>query len=326
MARVGFNKSKAKIDTSIVLNKEDSKVYSLSNPAEKLISAVAYMGERGFYPDAAIASSNEFNHGVLDEKGTEILKSAIKLAKSKNPESLLCIAKWARQEMNMRLFPQLLAAAAAKFIRGDDKNTNPVSNYIPTICTRPDDLLQLLALYNCLFGTWEGGYPRARLPGCLQKGMAFSLMTYSPYSLIKHNKPTQHPNFKDLLLTIRGGVLPKRFQLKAGFPLSKAMFEFLVNDKVIDSAPRILQARKEVKEFTEDPYNIPELRPLAKEAGLTLENFISASGKKSNAKGDTGTVSTQKKQLPNLNDIVSRHRVLSVDGLLQKSNLTPPSK
>jgi len=282
MAKVGFNKSKATMDTSIVLNKESGIVYSISNPAEKLIASVAYMGEPGFYPDAAIASNNEFNDKVLDERGTDILNTAIKIAKGDNPENLLCIAKWARQEMHMRLFPQLLVAVASKYIRGDDKTMNPVSRYVPAVCSRPDDLLQLLEIYNCLFGTWEEGYPRANIPGCLQKGMAFALMTYSSYSLIKYNKPTQHPNFKDLLLSIRGGILPKRFRHKEGFPISKAMFEFLVNNKVVDTAPRILQARKEFYSIS-NTASIENLASIAKEAGLTWENFVSAMGNRPEA-------------------------------------------
>ena len=323
MVKVGFNKNKTKVAKSSILNKERGVVYSISNPAEKLIAAVAYMGEPGFYPDAAIASSNEFNDGVLDEKGTEILNTAIEITKGNNPENLLCIAKWARQEMNMRLFPQLLVAVASKYIRGDDKSSNPVSRYIPAVCSRPDDLLQLLAVYNCLFGTWEEGYPRARIPGCLQRGMAFALMTYSSYSLIKYNKPTRHPNFKDVLLVIRGGILPKRFQHKEGFPLSKAMFEFLVNDKIIDSAPRILQARKEFYSIS-DTASIDKLASIAKEAGLTWENFISAMGNRPKAEQEKQqawsaafNLMPYMATLRNLRNAIE-HQVFGLDAIIQK--------
>jgi 60 kDa SS-A/Ro ribonucleoprotein len=277
MARVGFsNKALA------IKNAEGGTVYSISNPADKLVSMATYLGEPGFYPDKAAPSNALYNSGILDEKGTQILETAIQLAKSNSPERLLIIAKWARQEMNMRLFPQILVAAGAKFIRGSDTVPNPVSKYVPFTCSRPDDLLQLLALYNSLFGTWEEGYPRARLPGCLQKGMAFALMSYSDYSLIKYNNTNQHPTFKDLLLAVRGSVLPKRYHRKEGFPVSKGMFEFLVNGKIIEEAPRILQARKELLAFNDDALMDNNLEDLAIEAGFTWENFISKFGHQKN--------------------------------------------
>jgi len=275
MSKVGFSKAK---EQNTTINQEGELVYSISNPAQLLIASAAYMGEPRFYPSKAVESSKDFNDGVLDDKGTNILRAAIQLAQASYPEKLLCIAKWARTEMNMRLFPMILLAAGVKFIHGSNETQNPVSKYIPHICTRPDDLLQLLALYNALFGSFKDGHPKAKLPNSLRRGMSYALMSYSDYQLIKYRGSGSHPSFKDLILAIRGGMLPKRYRSKAGFPLSKPMFQFMVNNRVTDDAPRILQARKEFFALAKnDDLEIePGLEFLIKEAGLTWENVVSA--------------------------------------------------
>jgi hypothetical protein len=56
---------------------------------------------------------------------------------------------------------------------------------------------------------------------------------------------------------------------RANWPVSKAMFEFLVNGKYVDELPPILQARKQF--FATKDASVVTLE-LVKAAGLTWEN------------------------------------------------------
>jgi hypothetical protein len=219
---------------SAIASKKEAQL--LEGAAFQALLTLAHLGDFNFFPEKVTCSEGEINSGILDLNGMHTLKHATTVAQGSSSEKLLCLAKWASQEMKLPVLSKVLTAAAARHIRGTDILPNPVSRYIPYICTSPSELLELLSIYNCLYGTLENGYPRARLPGCLQKGMALALMTYSSKAILSCTSLAQ-PTFKDLLLSIRGGVLPKRFQRKEGFPLSKEMFEFIVNNQEFEATP-----------------------------------------------------------------------------------------
>jgi hypothetical protein len=208
MSRIGFQRGSARRpnhSSPIVLSHEGGELYAITDPAQYLLSSACYLGEPGFYADRELSDPDNTEFSVLDERGRAIMKAARELALGPNPEDLLIIAHWARQSMNMRLFPQLLMTAAARWLKARSGEEQPICRYMPKVCSRPDDLLQVFALTNLLFGQpkSEKVGPRANFPQRLKKAMARTLSQYSLYKLVKYNRPQHHPNYADVLGVLR---------------------------------------------------------------------------------------------------------------------------
>lgn len=288
MARVGFTKSK---DVSVtqradaIFNKQGGIGHCIDNPSQKLLAMVgSYMGEPGFFPEKKPSKLNmkSYNVMALDERGRELYEAALKVAAGDHPEDVLVIAHWARQELNMRLAPQLLFVAAAKTIRVTDK-ASPLLRYMPKIASRPDDLLQVLALYNALYGKKKRGakFAKAKLPSCLKRAMAQTMAGYSDYQLLKYNNKSQHPNWADALGALRGGrLVPKSMRKPDGhFPLSQGMKDYLVDGKVSVTSPVAVKARYDFFRLAKDHPLNDEVDVMMKAGRLTWENFVSHFGK-----------------------------------------------
>lgn len=288
MARIGFQKAKTRSAANrpdAIKNKEGGTVFAFQNPIEKLIGMIgSYMGEPGFYPDAPETPSDRYNQGVLDEKGRTILNAAIEVATSNSPEDLLRIAAWARQKLNMRLVPQILLAAGARYIRVSMNGPrNLVARYVPVICQRPDDALQAFAVYCALFGSKRPNQTYvgvSKLPNGFKKGLAVAISRYSDYAMLKYNKEGQRPGWQDLLAMLKGVKVPSRFKKPEGFPLKQGMFEYIVNGKTTEDAPKIVRARKQFFGLEKTAPINDELMELIRTAGLTWENLVSHLGQK----------------------------------------------
>lgn len=286
MGKIGFNKGQNHLKkvNNRTTNQAGGKAFSAKDPVTRLIgSAAAWMGgEPGFYPDKVTGSRSLYNKDVLDQRGIALVDTAIEIATGSNPEDLLIVANWIRNDMRMRTVSVMLLAVAAKCITGPGPNNteNPVTRYVPSICTRADDILQLLAFYNALFGKKKNGqlYARARLPKPLQKGMAYAMNKQSFYNLLKWNSRS-HPSFADVLGAIRHVDIPKEDQKDTGFPLHQGMYRFLMDGTIQENAPKILRARKKFLSLNPDNVTInEELLELAREAGMTWENINSHFG------------------------------------------------
>jgi len=85
---------------------------------------------------------------ALEDQAKEIVETAIAIANSENPRDLLALAHWCRTEMNIRTTPQVLLAIAAN-------NTNTkewTRDYCTKVIKRPDEIRDVVAIYNWLFG------------------------------------------------------------------------------------------------------------------------------------------------------------------------------
>ena len=80
----------------------------------------------------------------------------------------MALAHWARTEMKMRTTPQIMLAVAAREMQPKEF----IRQYVPLIAQRPDDLKQLVAAYEHLYG-WK------QFPASLKKGKSSSLSIHS---------------------------------------------------------------------------------------------------------------------------------------------------
>jgi 60 kDa SS-A/Ro ribonucleoprotein len=287
MARIGFrklNKVSVAGREDAIFNKQGGIGHRIDNPTQKLIATVgSYLGEAGFFPDKPIkpSASKDYNDFCLDDRGRDILAAALAVARGDRPEDLLVIAHWARQELNMRLSPQLLFVAAARVIRVENQ-PSPLIRYLPKIASRPDDLLQVLALYNNLYGRSQNQSPylRAKLPSCLKRAMAGTLASYSDYQLLKYGNSRHHPNWSDVLGVLRGGRLLRKSQFKKDghYPLSKGMRDYLVDGTVTMNSPASVKARYDFFRLPKDHPINKEVEVLMKVGKLTWENVVSHFG------------------------------------------------
>lgn len=115
------------------------------------------------------------------------VKTAFDECASTNPEFVLKLAKYARQEEGLRQIPQLLIVLAA-----NHEATQPyVRSYAESILSRADEPLEALAMQVDLFGT--------SIPNSLQKGIEDALHNYSEYEYAKWDRPSREWQYHDLL-------------------------------------------------------------------------------------------------------------------------------
>jgi hypothetical protein len=208
----------------------------------------------------------------LTEQAAEVLETARAVARSAVPEDLLIIAAWARdprEGLKLRTTPAVLLALAA----AEDGSRPFVSRYAPSILRRADEIRLTFAMFRHFFQTAPEGGHRGPLPHGLRKGLAAALSACSDYELLKYDD-RQRPTFADVLKMVGGSrKLPGR--KPAGWPVSRGMFEYLVNGRVLDDAPAILHAR--LRFFANKNVSQVSLEQV-REAGLTWENVVSHLG------------------------------------------------
>lgn len=298
MAKLGFDK-KEDIHTKIYKKTESHKhvpgrAFSIDNPSEKLINMIGggFFNEPRYYDTNKqyvdflneIINKSKITDKITDELGLteqarEVMSTMVDIANSDNPEDLLIIAAWARDTVNglkLRTTPQIALVIAA----AHEKTKPFVRKYATKIMQRIDDVKQVFAAFRHLFQSDKSGLHKGTLPHCLRKGIAEVLSKASVYELMKYNSE-EKPSLKDVLLMVSGSKkIPKRRNkegnlLKDGWPLSKAVFEYIVNGKLLENAPDILKLRNEF--FTFKNLNEVKKEHLEK-AGLTWENIISHFG------------------------------------------------
>lgn len=104
-----------------------------------------------------------------------------------NPEFVLQLAAYARQEENLRQVPQALLVLAAEH----EATQSFVREYAPDIMHRADEPLDVLALYTSIHST--------TLPNCLVKGIEDALHNYSEHQYAKWDRPARDWQYRDLL-------------------------------------------------------------------------------------------------------------------------------
>jgi hypothetical protein len=217
-------------------------------------------------------SSAPVDEAGLTELAREVLETAQAVARSATPEDLLVVAAWCRdprEGLRLRTTPAVLLALAAA-----NNATKPfVALYAPAILRRADEVRLCFGTFRHLFQGGEGGLHKGSLPHSLRKGLAAALAACSDYELLKYND-SERPTFADVLKMVGGSrKLPGR--KPAGWPVSRAMFEYLTSGSVREDAPAMLLARKRFFALADLAEVTPEL---VREAGLTWENLLSKLG------------------------------------------------
>lgn len=242
-------------------NRPGGLAFDFESPAEFLLATIgsALFVEPKYHPDTLDPKKlrdGDYSTDNLDEQAVKIIEACREIARGPNPKDLLSLAHWARVEMNMRTTPQIMLAVAA-----NTGGTKPfVRRYVPRISRRADDVLQVVAAYEHLFG-------RKAFPASLKKGVADRMSKLTEYEILKYNRKG-HPSFKDLL----------RFcERRKGYPLSPELRHYIFTGEVLNAkATPIIAARRELtargKVWADD---IPLL---AKKAAVTWEVLVSQFG------------------------------------------------
>ena len=290
-------------DTPVPHRHVPGSAFEVTDPVAKLIHMVGggFFNEPRYYdpnrPPAAFLAEL-FTAGKIasvptDEAGfsaqaREVIETAAAVARGDTPEDLLVVAAWARDPkdgLKLRATPQVLLAVAAAF----PKTRGFVPRYATAVIQRADEVREVFAAYRDLFmaspAPADGQKParphRGALPHGLRKALALALASQPDYALLKYNG-TDRPTFADVLKMVGGSAKVGKFLRRATgktrehWPLSKAMFEYLVNGRYVETGlPPVLAARKRFF-GTKDPAAVtPEL---IREAALTWENVVSHLG------------------------------------------------
>jgi hypothetical protein len=274
------------------------RAYEVNDPVAKLIHTIGggFFNEPKYYDSnrsaaefyAELLTTGRIASKIVDEKGLteqarEVLETATAVANGESPEDLLVVAAWARDTENglkLRATPQIMLALAAALAK-----TRPfVPKYATAIMRRADEIRQVFGTFRDLFMTPKPGtharQHRGSLPHSLRKALAHALANQSEFALLKYNG-SDRPTFADVLKMVGGskeiGLYLQKVtgEKRPNWPVSKAMFEYLVNDKYIEPLPLILVARRQF--FTNNDVDAISL-DLVKEAGLTWKNVVSHLG------------------------------------------------
>ncbi|HEY1191011.1 MAG TPA: TROVE domain-containing protein [Gemmata sp.] len=261
----------------------EPRYYDPNRPAEAFFAELFATGK--------IASVIADRMG-LSEQAREVFETAAAVAQGATPEDLLVVAAWARDTkagLKLRATPQVLFAVAAAF----PKTRAFVPRYATAVIQRADEVRTVFGLYRDLFMTapephagaeqpQPGRAHRGALPHGLRKALALALASQSDYALLKYNG-ADRPTFADVLMMIGGSAKVGQFlrratgQARTGWPLSKPMFEYLVNGKYVEEGlPPVLAARKAFF-ATKDPAAVT--LETVRTAALTWENVVSHLGR-----------------------------------------------
>lgn len=290
--------SETTTDTPVAHRHVPGSAYELADPVTKLVNMVGggSFNEPRYYdparpPTAFFAellatgkiATVPTDDGGLSAQAREVVETAAAVARGDTPEDLLVVAAWARDPkdgLRLRTTPQVLLAVAAAF----PKTRGFVPRYGPAVIQRADEIRQVFGVYRDLFmakPTAEGHKHRGALPHGLRKALALALATQSDYALLKYNGGDR-PTFADVLMMVGGSAKIGTFLRRATgthrdhWPVSKAMFEFLVNDRYVAEGLSPLLAARQRFFATKNPADVTA--ELIREAGLTWENVVSHLG------------------------------------------------
>lgn len=243
---VTLNKTKpaikrAKIAKEITVNNEGAVAYKL-NDKQDLISKVtgAFWSEDSFY--------------VKGDKRASDTVALIKRVTSVDPKFPLQLAAYARNVLYLRTTPQVLLVESANI-----EACKPfIREYTPKIVKRADELSEVIAYQLNTYGK--------PIPNSLKKGLAAAFATFDEYQLNKYDSDKSEVKLGDVLRLI---------YRKAGYPVSAAMYNYLVHDQVdSDALPKIAALKQLLAKTAWDD----EARILAHKSSATWETLTSKFG------------------------------------------------
>jgi len=282
-----IEKNKASNDPKAMLNRAGGVAFEIEDPATKLITMTggSFFAEPNYYDsDSCIASRNaatgklgklqvrlqtvqnkiaEFTDCEgLDGVAQEVIATIWDVLNSKNPKDALSIANWLRNEVNIRLTPQIILAiasrhpAAQKYIR----------EYATKIIVRPDEVKSVLMAHRFFFGN-------KTVKNCLNMGIGDAISGFSEKALIKYDSDN-FPKWKDVLRWIKR---------KQGWPLSKEMASYFTHGIVSEKGTPIAYKRKLLA--AKETFDA-EAKKLALESFVNWEVLMSQFGRDKESKNE----------------------------------------
>jgi hypothetical protein len=173
-----------------VLNKEQSPAYQLSPEWNLYATVVTSSLSDKFY-----------------ETSNERMETLRRLIKTTNPQFVARLAIYAREQMNLRSIPLVLAVELAKVHSGDSL----VSRLTSRIVQRADEIPELLAYYQ-LANERKDTKKLNRLSKQLQAGLQNAFNKFDEYQFAKYNRDAE-VRLKDALFLVHPAAKDEEQQL-----------------------------------------------------------------------------------------------------------------
>jgi len=236
-----------RLQNEMTINEELAPAFKMEAKS-RLIERVlgAFWSEDSFYKKGADTAS-------------AIIADIQEVAKV-DPKFILQLAAYARNDIYMRTTPQVLLAEASRI----DACKSFVRAYTPKIVKRPDEVCDVLAYLITKYGDKDG--KNKKIPNQLKWGLAEALQQFDEYQLFKYDSNKGQVSL--------GGAL-KLVHRHAGFPLTKAMSDYLEKDTVdTEALPKIAAIKQLMQKDSLDE----EALELIRKSHVTWEVLISKFG------------------------------------------------
>ncbi|MDE1814303.1 MAG: TROVE domain-containing protein, partial [Thaumarchaeota archaeon] len=164
----------------LTLNEEGGMAFSLS-PEIELYQRIAtcLVNEPKFY-----GSSDELTR----------IQQLIGYISQNNPEFILKLANYARNELRLRTIPVVMLVEASL----NESTKKFVKQYTSQILTRPDQMTEALAYLKSRIGNLGNLSSTGSVPAGLKKGIAKTITNFDHYKLSKYNRDNEF-KLKDVL-------------------------------------------------------------------------------------------------------------------------------
>ena len=245
--KLAQDKHASKANATAITNRAGGEAFNIESPALKLLTMTggAFFSEPAYYSD--IERQRDTNgainlkahiqkiedgmvsylySGGLDSVAKEVIETAIAVAESDEPRDLLRLASWLRQDMNIRLTPQVLLVLASRH----EKAREHIDDFAHMIIVRPDEVKTCILMHEFFFGNKSRN-------SVLERALKNALSRFSEKALLKYDDGN-YPKWKDVLCMLKGR--------RAGFPLSKELASYFIKGEVSPEATPIAYARKQL--------------------------------------------------------------------------------
>ncbi len=172
----GFTK---KTTQPTVLNKEGATAWQMT-PKLELVTRVA----------------TSFNEPKFYETSEDELITSIRAVLKTDPEFVLKLAVYARQELYLRSVPIILLVEYANEAAGSVRNAR---RYVPAIIRRADEVAQTIAAQ---FARNLKHPRKSKLPNFLRHGLKLALEQFDPYQLAKYRGEGDSVTLRDAMFLL----------------------------------------------------------------------------------------------------------------------------
>lgn len=239
--------SKASNRPDATVNRAGGVSFEISDAATKLVTMTGarFFAEPSYYSADTCVGTRDSNGKIkglqervklatdkaakfasvegLDDVSREIIATVWDVCESENPRDALAIANWLRNEMNIRLTPQIILVLCSRH----PATQKYVREYAPKIIVRPDEVKTVLMAHRYFFGA-------KTIKNCLNMGLGDAISKFSEKALIKYDD-SNFPKWKDVLRWVKR---------KQGWPLSKELARYFTHGEVSPEGTPIAYKRK----------------------------------------------------------------------------------